>query len=111
MGFLRAMSPCSVRSRWLADGSTVSLKAIMPTATTLAASRTGMSRRLTLTPLALSAVISLSAAIRLKAYSTATSTDIGIVIASVNGTDRPKNSAMTLAGSPLPTRLPNCLEM
>jgi hypothetical protein len=47
----------------------------------------------------LSAVTSFSAARRLNAYSTATSTDIGSV------------SAITEGGSPFPTSSPNCREM
>ena len=64
-----------------------------------------------LTPLALSAVTSFSAASRLKAYSTATSTDIGTVSATVNGIDSRKNSPITDHGRPLPTNSPNCREM
>ena len=59
------------------------------------------------TPPALSAVISFSDARRLNAYSTATSTDIGSVIASVNGIDSRKNSVIICHESPRPTRSPN----
>src|SRR5687768_11845296 len=62
-------------------------------------------------PLAFIAVISFSAARRLKAYRTATSTAMGSVIATVNGTESIMNSAMTLASSPFPTSSPNFLAM
>ena len=55
------------------------------------------------------AVISLSAPRWLNVYSTATSTAIGSVTATMNGTDSTKTSKMTTAGRPLPTRLANCL--
>ena len=54
-------------------------------------------------PLALHAVISLSDARRLNAWSVATSTAIGSVIAIVNGSESAMNSAITVHGSPLPT--------
>lgn len=60
-----------------------------------------------LTPLALNAVISFSDAKRENACSVATSTAMGSVIASVNGTERSMNSAITDQGSPLPTSSPN----
>ncbi len=71
-----------------------------------AATSVGMRRRRSETPLAFIAVISFSAASRLKAYSTATSTAMGNVMANVNGTDSPTNSPITLHGNPFPTRLP-----
>ncbi len=52
------------------------------------------------------AVISLSPASRLNAYSTATSTAIGSVIARMNGMDRAKTSMIVYQGRPLPTRSP-----
>jgi hypothetical protein len=55
-------------------------------------------------PLALSAVISLSAASALNANRTATSTAIGSVSASTCGSESVKTSAMTDAGSPFPAR-------
>ena len=62
-------------------------------------------------PLALTAVISLSAANRLNACSVATSTAIGSVMAMVNGSDSTTNSKITSGGSPLPTSCGNCLAM
>ncbi len=62
-----------------------------------------------LTPLALSAVISFSEARRENAYSTATSTAIGSVMATVKGIESRKNSRITRQSSPLPTRFPSCL--
>ncbi len=109
VGFTRAMSDCSVASRWLARGSTWSLNQTMKRVSTLAARITGTMRRRALTPLALNAVISFSAARREKACSVATSTAIGSVIASVKGIESERNSAMTVQGSPLPTRSPNRL--
>src|SRR5918993_461549 len=53
------------------------------------------------------AVTSLSAARWLKAYSTASSTAIGSVIATMNGMLSAKTSAMTVQGRPLPTSDPN----
>ena len=53
------------------------------------------------------AVISLSAARWLKAYSTASSTAIGRVMATMNGMLSAKTSAMTVQGRPLPTSAPN----
>ncbi len=55
------------------------------------------------------AVISLSAARWLKAYSTASSTAIGRVIATMNGMLRANTSAITVQGRPLPTNAPNFL--
>jgi hypothetical protein len=55
------------------------------------------------------AVISLSAARWLKAYSTARSTAMGRVMATMNGRLSAKTSAMTLQGSPFPTSAPNFL--
>ena len=64
------------------------------------------------TPLALSAVISFSAARRLNAYSVRRpGSAIGSVMATVNGIDSMKNSPMTDQPSPLPTRSPNRLAM
>src|ERR1051325_1117223 len=56
----------------------------------------GAIRRPTLTPPACSAVISLSAASRVNTCSTATSTAIGRVTATMNGTDRRNTSTITL---------------
>src|SRR5215207_5210320 len=53
------------------------------------------------------AVISLSAARWLKAYSTARSTAIGRVMATMKGMLRAKTSAITVQGRPLPTSDPN----
>ncbi len=53
-------------------------------------------------PLALSAVISLSAASRLNANSVATSTLMGSVNARMWGSERTNTSAMTDHGSPFP---------
>ncbi len=50
------------------------------------------------------AVISLAEVISLKAYSTATSTDMGSESAMVWGSERTRKSTMTRNGSPLPTR-------
>jgi hypothetical protein len=58
-------------------------------------------------PPALSAVISFSDAMRLNANRTATSTDIGSVIATVKGIDSSMNSVITCHDSPRPTRSPN----
>ena len=60
-------------------------------------------------PLARMAVISLSAARWLKAYSTARSTAIGSVMATMNGMLSPNTSAITVQGRPLPTSAPNFL--
>ena len=57
-------------------------------------------------PLALKAVISFSDAKRLKACSVETSTAIGSVIATVNGTESSKNSAITVHGRSFPTSSP-----
>ena len=62
-------------------------------------------RARTRTPLALKAVISCSAAMRPNAWSVATSTAMGSVMAIVNGSDSTKNCAMAVQGSPLPARL------
>ena len=83
----------------------------MNTAMPVAPNSTGTSTRVMPTPLALSAVISFSAASRLNAYSVDTSTAIGSVMATVNGTESMKNSPMTPQPSPLPTRSPNRLAM
>ena len=72
---------------------------------------TGTMSRCSAIPLALNAVISFSDAIRLNACSVDTSTAIGSVIATVNGTESSMNSVMTSHGSPLPTSWPNCLAM
>ena len=61
----------------------------------------------TRTPLALNAVISCSAAMRPNAYSVATSTAMGRVMAMVNGSDSTKNFPIASQGSPLPARLAN----
>ena len=58
------------------------------------------------TPPALSAVISFSDARRLNAYSTATRTAIGSVIASVNGIESRKNSVIDLPGKPAAHQIP-----
>src|SRR5688572_3831002 len=91
VGFLRAMSPCSLRSWWFEAGRTTSLNQIIVTEITLAESRTGTRRRDRLMPLAIIAVTSLSDATPLKAYNVATSTDIGVVIATVKGMESAKN--------------------
>ena len=109
VGFLRAISFVSVDSSWLARGSTWSLNQAMATVKPAAASTTGtMSRRIDM-PLALNATISFSDAMRLNACSVDTNTAIGSVIATVNGTDSSRNSAMTCQGSPLPTSSPRRL--
>jgi len=54
-------------------------------------------------PLAFIAVTSFSEASRLKAYNVATSTDMGVVIATVKGTESAKNCAITPGESPFPT--------
>ena len=83
----------------------------MPIASRVAPASTGAMIRPIDTPLALSAVISLSDASRLKAYNTATSTAMGSVMATVNGMASRKNSAITDEGRPLPTRSPKRLAM
>ena len=105
------MSSWSVLSRWFARGSTWSLNASSPIDITTPPPIAGATSRHGLTPLAFSAVTSFSAARRLKAYSTATSTDIGSVSATVKGMDNRKNSPITDQGSPLPTNSPNWREM
>ena len=109
VGFLREMSPVSVARRWLARGSTWSLKKSMNAVNPSAATSTGATRRCIDTPLALYAVISFSDASRLNACSVATRMAMGSVIATVNGTESAKNSAMTVQCSPFPTRSPNFL--
>ena len=77
--------------------------------TSAAPPSTGATTRARLMPPAFIAVISLSAPRRVKVWSTATSTAIGSVIATMNGIDSTNTSKITLHGRPLPTRLPNCL--
>jgi hypothetical protein len=60
-------------------------------------------------PPARRAVTSLSAASRVEAYSTATSTAIGSVMATMKGIERAKTSTITPHGRPLPARSPNRL--
>ena len=55
------------------------------------------------------AVISLSPASRVNTCSTATSTAIGSVTATSNGSDSTKTSMITPVGSPFPSRLESCL--
>jgi hypothetical protein len=69
-----------------------------------------MSERVEMPP-ALSAVISFSDAIRLNACSTATSTAMGSVMATVNGIESSMNSVMTCHDSPRPTKSPNLRAM
>ena len=111
VGLVCEMSSCSVFRRWFARGSTWSLKASSATDHTRPPTIAGATSRKGLTPLALSAVTSFSPARRLNAYSTATSTDIGTVSATVNGMESRKNSPITDQGSPLPTSSPNWREM
>jgi hypothetical protein len=67
VGFLRAMSLVSTWSRWFERGSTWSLKPIMRSVSAKPPQSTGRSSVAIPTPLALNAVISFSAARRLKA--------------------------------------------
>ena len=105
------MSDCSVASRWVARGSTWSLNQVIRSVIAAPATITGRTSRCMLTPLALNAVISFSAANREKVCSVETNTAIGIVIARVNGTDRSRNSTITVHGRPFPTSSPNRLAM
>ena len=109
VGFLRAMSFDRFWSVWFARGSTWSLNQTITRVSALAATITGTIRRRIDSPLALKAVISFSAAILLNACSVETSTAMGRVIATVNGTESSMNSAMTPGDSPLPTSWPSCL--
>ncbi len=78
------------------------------TATHAAPPSTGAMTRPTLMPPACMAVISLSAASRVNTCSTATSTAIGSVTATMKGTDSTNTSMMTPVGSPLPSRPDSC---
>ena len=104
VGLFRLTSISSVLRRWLVSGSSWSLNQSITPARPIAAIMSGIDRRARFTPLALSAVISLSAASALKAKSTATSTAMGSVSASTWGSDSMKTSAITEPGSPLPAR-------
>ena len=104
VGLVFAISLCRMRSWWLARGRTWSLNATIAIDSRNAHVNTGSIRVRTRTPFALKAVISCSAAIRPKVYKVATSTAIGIVIATVNGSERTKNLPMADQGSPLPAR-------
>src|SRR2546425_5467291 len=108
-GFLRAMSTCRVRSSWLVRGSSWSFHKNDSRATPVAPASPGAASRMTLTPPACSAVISLSPASRVNTCSTATSTAIGSVTATMNGSDSRNTSAITPAGSPFPSRPESCL--
>src|SRR5213083_2639887 len=108
-GFLRAISTCSVRSSWLVRGRSWSFHRNDRRATPVAPASTGATTRATLTPPACSAVISLSPASRVNTCSTATSTAIGSVTATMNGSESRNTSAITPAGSPFPSRPESCL--
>src|SRR6266404_4750582 len=98
-GFLRAMSTCRVRSSWLVRGSSWSFHKNDSRATPVAPASTGAASRMTLTPPACSAVISLSPASRVNTCSTAT----------MNGSESTNTSMMTPVGNPLPSRPESCL--
>ena len=102
------MSTRSVRRAWLDRGRIWSFQNKAMSATSVAPPTTGRSSRPTLMPLAFIAVISLSAAKWLNVYSTATSTAIGSVIATMKGIESANTSNTMLHGNPLPTKLPNC---
>jgi hypothetical protein len=80
------------------------LNQIIVPAITPATRRTGATTRRRSTPLAFSAMISFSLAIVEKVYSTATSTDIGSVSATLAGRERRKNSPTSGRGRPFPAR-------
>src|SRR5215510_10311504 len=106
VGFVRRMAVCSVANSWLARGNSWSRKYNMNTARNAEATTAGRISARDEIPPALNAVISFSDARRLNAYNTATSTDIGTVIASVNGIDSRKNSVIVCQDSPFPTMSP-----
>src|SRR5712691_9612629 len=108
-GFLRAMSTCRVRSSWLVRGSSWSFHKNDSRATPVAPASTGAASRMTLTPPACSAVISLSPASRVNTCSTATKTAIGSVTATMNGSESTNTSMMTPVGNPFPSRPESCL--
>jgi len=77
VGRMRPMSRRRLRKEWLVSGRTWLLKSVKPAASTTAAASGPTSTEIRLTPLALSAVISLSCESRPKVIRTATSTEHG----------------------------------